>query len=103
MDEYQVLIGLEMHCEISETNTKVFSSARNDYSDIPNTNIQPVDMAFPGTLPVVNKEAVKLALKASMILHCTQPEYIFRKKKLLLSRSSKRISNHTGNKTSTSR
>lgn len=81
MDNYQVLIGLEMHCEISETNTKVFSSAKNDYSDAPNTNIRPVDMAFPGTLPVVNKEAVKLALKASMILHCTQPEYMYFERK----------------------
>ena len=57
--EYKVLIGLEMHCEISKTNTKVFSSARNGYSDEPNSNIRPIDMAFPGTLPVVNKEAVK--------------------------------------------
>ena len=62
MDKYKVLIGLEMHCEISETNTKVFSSAENSYNDVPNSNIRPVDMAFPGTLPVVNKEAVRKAL-----------------------------------------
>ena len=62
MNNYKVLIGLEMHCEISETNTKVFSSAANSYTDIPNANIRPVDMAFPGTLPVINKEAVKKAL-----------------------------------------
>ena len=40
------------------------------------SNIRPVDMAFPGTLPVVNKEAVRLALMASLILNCKQPEYI---------------------------
>lgn len=74
--EYKVLIGLEMHCEISKTNTKVFSSAKNGYNNAPNTNIRPVDMAFPGTLPVVNKEAVKKALMASMMLSCTQPEYL---------------------------
>ena len=79
--EYKALIGLEMHCEISETNTKVFSSARNSYSDIPNSNIRPVDMAFPGTLPVVNKEAVKKALMASIILNCKQPEYIYFERK----------------------
>jgi aspartyl-tRNA(Asn)/glutamyl-tRNA(Gln) amidotransferase subunit B len=74
--EYKVLIGLEMHCEISKTNTKVFSSAKNGYNNAPNTNIRPVDMAFPGTLPVLNKEAVKKALMASMMLSCTQPEYL---------------------------
>jgi len=79
--DYKVLIGLEMHCEISETNSKVFSRAKNDYSDIPNSNIKPVDMAFPGTLPVVNKEAIKKALMASIILNCKQPEYIYFERK----------------------
>lgn len=81
MDKYKVLIGLEMHCEISETNTKVFSSAANEFSEIPNSNIRPVDMAFPGTLPVVNKEAVKKALMASIALNCKQPEYIYFERK----------------------
>ena len=81
MDKYKVLIGLEMHCEISETNTQVFSAARNSYSEYPNTNIRPVDMGFPGTLPVVNKEAVKKALMASIILGCKQPEYIYFERK----------------------
>ena len=79
--KYKVLIGLEMHCEISETNTKVFSGAANTYTSHPNTNIRPVDMAFPGTLPVVNKEAVKKSLMASMILGCKQPEYIYFERK----------------------
>jgi len=78
---YRVMIGLEMHCEISETKTKVFSSAKNDYSEYPNTSIRPVDMAFPGTLPVVNKEAVKMSLMASMILNCKQPEYLYFERK----------------------
>ncbi len=81
MNGYKVLIGLEMHCEISETKTKVFSGAANSYSDIPNSNIRPVDMAFPGTLPVVNKEAIKKALMASIILNCKQPEYIYFERK----------------------
>lgn len=81
MDKYKVLIGLEMHCEISGTNTKVFSSAENSYNDVPNSNIRPVDMAFPGTLPVVNKEAVRKALMASMILGCKQPEYMYFERK----------------------
>ncbi len=81
MDKYKVLIGLEMHCEISETKTKVFSSARNLYCETANSNIRPVDMAFPGTLPVLNKEAVKKSLMASMILGCTVPEYIYFERK----------------------
>ena len=81
MDKYKVLIGLEMHCEISETKTKVFSSAANSYTSIANANINPVDMGFPGTLPVVNKEAVRKALMASIILKCTQPEYMYFERK----------------------
>ena len=81
MTKYKACIGFEMHCEISKTKTKVFSGARNVDSDLQNTNVRPVDMAFPGTLPVVNKEAVKKALVASIILECKQPEYIYFERK----------------------
>ena len=81
MTKYKALIGLEMHCEISKTKTKVFSTAKNSYEDTPNCNIRPVDMGFPGTLPVVNKEAVRLALMASIILNCKQPEYMYFERK----------------------
>lgn len=81
MGKYLAKIGLEMHCEVSETNTKVFSAAENSYKDTPNCNVSPVDMAFPGTLPVVNKEAVRMALMASMILKCSQPEYFYFERK----------------------
>lgn len=81
MSKYLAKIGLEMHCEVSETNSKVFSSARNSYEETPNCNVSPVDMAFPGTLPVLNKEAVKLSLMASMILNCKQPEYMYFERK----------------------
>ena len=78
---YIAMIGLEMHCEGSETNSKVFSSARNSYSTTPNENIRPLDMGFPGVLPVVNKEAVKMALMVSMVLNCKQPEYMYFERK----------------------
>lgn len=78
---YRVMIGLEMHCEISKTKTKVFSSAKNDFSEYPNTSIRPVDMAFPGTLPVVNKQAVKMALMTSIVLGCKQPNYLYFERK----------------------
>lgn len=76
MTKYIPCIGLEMHCEMSETESKVFSDAKNSYTEIPNSNVRPLDMAFPGTLPVVNREAVRLGLMASIILNCKQPEYI---------------------------
>lgn len=78
---YKAMIGLEMHCEMSETKSKVFSSAKNSYEETPNCNISPVDMAFPGVLPVVNKEAVKKALMASIILGCKQPSHIYFERK----------------------
>ena len=78
---YIAKIGLEMHCEISETNSKVFSDAKNSFSDIPNSNVRPLDMAFPGTLPTVNKECVKMALMMSMILNCKQPDYMYFERK----------------------
>lgn len=81
MTKYKACIGLEMHCEISKTNSKVFSSAKNSYTERPNVNIRPVDLGFPGTLPVVNKEAVKKALMISMILNCSQPEYMYFERK----------------------
>ncbi len=76
MKKQIAVIGLEMHCEL-KSNSKVFSPARNAYNETPNINIAPIDMAFPGTLPVVNKKCVADALKMSMILNCTQPEYMY--------------------------
>lgn len=76
MGKYKAVIGLEMHCEL-KSNSKVFSSAKNSYSKTPNENVRPVDMAFPGTLPVVNKKSVRDALMMAMVLNCQTPEYMF--------------------------
>ena len=76
MGKYKAVIGLEMHCEL-KSNSKVFSSSENSYNDIPNSNVHPVDMAFPGTLPTINKECVRKALMMSMVLNCKQPEYMY--------------------------
>lgn len=76
MKKQIAVIGLEMHCEM-KSNSKVFSSAANSYNETPNSNIQLLDMAFPGTLPVVNKKCVKDALKVSLALNCSQPEYMY--------------------------
>ncbi|MBR1414016.1 MAG: Asp-tRNA(Asn)/Glu-tRNA(Gln) amidotransferase subunit GatB [Bacilli bacterium] len=81
MSKYYATIGLEMHCEVSETNSKVFSSAKNSYESTPNCNVSPVDMAFPGILPVVNKECVKMAIMMSSILNARIPEYMYFERK----------------------
>ena len=71
----RVVIGLEVHCEL-KTVTKNFSSSKNEYTNIPNINVTPVDLGLPGILPVVNMEAVKKALKVAMALNCTNPDEI---------------------------
>lgn len=81
MSKYYVAIGLEMHCEGSETKSKVFSPAKNEYSEIPNSNVVAIDMGFPGILPVVNKEAVRMSIMMSSILHCRIPEYMYFERK----------------------
>ena len=72
----KAVIGLEMHCEL-KSNSKVFSSAKNSYEKEANVNISTVDLAFPGILPVVNKECVRKALMMSIALNCKQPEYMY--------------------------
>ncbi len=76
MSKYKAVIGLEMHCEL-KSNSKVFSPAKNGYSEIPNFNISEIDMAFPGILPSVNKESVRSAIMASLVLNCKVPEYMY--------------------------
>lgn len=65
---YEVIIGLELHVE-TKTNTKMFSSASTQFDAAPNTNVDITDMAFPGTLPTVNKKAVENAIMLSHALN----------------------------------
>ncbi|MBR3891800.1 MAG: Asp-tRNA(Asn)/Glu-tRNA(Gln) amidotransferase subunit GatB [Bacilli bacterium] len=74
--EYDVTIGLEVHCEM-KTNTKMFSPALNSYNTIPNFNIGEIDLAFPGTLPQVNFEAVKKSIMMALALNCKVPNYMY--------------------------
>lgn len=61
MINFETTIGIEIHTEL-KTKTKLFSTSKNDFHSLPNINIQPYDLAFPGTLPVTNKKAVELAI-----------------------------------------
>lgn len=67
--EYEAVIGIETHVQLL-TRTKAFCSCPNQYGGEPNAHICPVCMGHPGTLPVLNSEAVKLAVKAGLALNC---------------------------------
>src|SRR5699024_7829639 len=67
--KFETIIGLEVHVEL-KTDSKIFSSSPNKFGNEPNENINPKDLGYPGTLPVLNKEAVNYGMKASMALNC---------------------------------
>lgn len=69
---YDVVIGLEVHCELS-SNSKNFSSARNGYTEDVNTQVSTIDLGLPGILPFVNKQAVINSVKVAMALNCKVP------------------------------
>lgn len=69
MNKYLTTIGLEFHAEL-KTKTKIFCSCPTEFSDKPNTNVCPVCLGLPGVLPVLNKKAVELAVKAGLALNC---------------------------------
>ncbi len=71
MSKYNVTVGMEVHVEL-KTESKMFSSAPNHLGmeDRPNTSIDPVTTAQPGSLPVPNKQAIKFVQKAGLALNC---------------------------------
>lgn len=69
MDEYEIVIGLEVHAELS-TKTKIFCSCPTEFGAEPNTHICPVCTAMPGTLPVLNEKVVEYAVKAGLATNC---------------------------------
>lgn len=78
--EFETVIGLEVHVEL-KTDTKIFSPSPNAFGSEPNENINPKDLGYPGTLPVLNEEAVNFGMKASMALNCDiADEMIFDRK-----------------------
>lgn len=66
--DYEAVIGLEIHVEM-KTKSKMFSSAPVSFGYEPNTQTVPLDLAFPGTMPTVNKQAVINAIRVSHALH----------------------------------
>jgi len=67
--KYEAVIGLEVHVQLG-TRTKIFCGCPTIFGAPPNTNVCPVCLGLPGALPVLSKDAVELAMKASMALNC---------------------------------
>ena len=66
---WEMVIGLEVHCEL-KTATKLFCGCPNMFGDEPNTNVCPVCLGLPGSLPVLNQKAVELAMAIGTALNC---------------------------------
>ncbi len=78
--EYEAVIGLEIHVQM-DTQTKLFCSCKVEFGSEPNTNVCPVCLGMPGSLPVLNRKAVEYAIRASLALNCTvHEESIFARK-----------------------
>jgi aspartyl-tRNA(Asn)/glutamyl-tRNA(Gln) amidotransferase subunit B len=68
--KYEPVIGLEVHVQLL-TNTKIFCGCSTRFGDPPNANTCPVCLGLPGTLPVLNKRVIEIAVRASLALNCT--------------------------------
>ena len=68
-EDYEIVIGLEVHAELS-TKTKIFCSCPTEFGGEPNTHTCPVCMAMPGALPVLNEKVVEYAVKAGLATNC---------------------------------
>src|ERR1700746_3244729 len=74
MAKYEAVIGLEVHAQLL-TRTKIFCGCSTRFGDPPNSNVCPVCLGLPGTLPVLNKRAVEMGMRAALALNCTVHEH----------------------------
>ncbi len=72
--KYEPVIGLEVHVQLL-TKSKIFCGCANRFGDAPNSNVCPVCLGLPGTLPVLNRRAVEMGMRASLAINCTVHEH----------------------------
>jgi len=72
--KYEPVIGLEVHVQLL-TRSKIFCGCSTRFGDAPNSNVCPVCLGLPGTLPVLNKRAVEMGMRAALALNCTVHEH----------------------------
>ncbi|NND94378.1 MAG: Asp-tRNA(Asn)/Glu-tRNA(Gln) amidotransferase subunit GatB [Flavobacteriales bacterium] len=68
-DNYELVCGLEVHLQL-KTESKAFSGDRNLYGSLPNTQVEPLTIGMPGTLPVMNERSVELAIRLGLAFDC---------------------------------
>lgn len=74
LDKYELVVGLEVHAQLL-TKTKAFSSDRNEYGNLPNTNTSAISLGHPGTLPVLNEKSVEYAVKLGLAVDANIRSY----------------------------
>ncbi len=79
MDNWEIVMGLEVHVEL-KTATKLFCGCPNQFGSEPNTNICPVCLGLPGSMPVLNRQAVELAMRIGVALGCDIRPSVFHRK-----------------------
>ncbi|HPG11544.1 MAG TPA: Asp-tRNA(Asn)/Glu-tRNA(Gln) amidotransferase subunit GatB [Chitinophagaceae bacterium] len=79
-EKYEVVVGLEVHAQL-QTRSKLFCGDSIAYGAEPNTQVSPITLGHPGTLPKMNKKAVEFAIKMGLACHCNiQKENYFARK-----------------------
>ena len=74
MIKWNIAIGLEVHIQLS-TESKIFSKAKNQYGNTPNTQVSGIDLGLPGTLPILNKRAIEFAIRLGLAINAKIPTY----------------------------